>query len=98
MPFDWVPLLAAIAGYNRRGVVMTQSDRLDVVPWSGAIAGCHCWMPFDRVPLQDAIGGGWLGHTLTGRGAIALYHGQVPLLGAIAGGGECTRWRIGRAI
>ena len=38
---------------------------LDVVPLLGAIARCHvvrchCWVPFDRVPLLDAIGGGWL--------------------------------------
>ena len=61
MPFDRVPLLAAIAGCNKQGVVMTHFDRTWChcsVPWSGAIVG--------------AIAGG--------------------------GGGECTRWRIGRAI
>ena len=28
---------------------------------------------------------------------LIVCHGKVPLLGAVAGGGECTRWRSGRA-
>ena len=61
---------AAIAGCNRRGVVLTHFDRLDVVPLLGAMVRCHCalcgaiaigamvrchcWMPW-WVPLLDAV-------------------------------------------
>ena len=42
-----VPLLGAIAGCNRRGVVITHFDRLDVVPLLGVMVRCHsgrhCW-------------------------------------------------------
>ena len=51
-----VPLLGAIAGCNRRGVVMAHFDRLDVVPLLGAMVRCHCWMPW-WVPLLGAIAG-----------------------------------------
>ena len=45
VPCGKVPLLGAIAGCNRRGVVMTHFDRLDVVPLLGAMVRCHCWVP-----------------------------------------------------
>ena len=49
--------------------------------------------------LADAGGGGVSAHL----GGLDVPSDRVPLLGAmwsgaIAGGGECTRWRIGRAI
>ena len=86
MPFDRAPLLAAIAGRNRREVAMTHFDRPDVVPLLGAMARCHCWVtahlcgldvPSDRVPLLGAM---W-------SGAMVRCHCWVPLLGR----GACTR-------
>ena len=72
---------------------------------------CHCWVPLDRVPVQGAIAGTHFDRLdvaechckvpLLWEDAIAgcwvPFDSQVPLLGAIAGGGDCTRWRIGRA-
>ena len=51
-----VRLLGAVAGCNRRGVVMTHFDRLDVVSLLGGMVRCHCWMPW-WVPLLGAIAG-----------------------------------------
>ena len=68
VPSDRVPLLGAIAGCNRRGVVMTHFDTLDVVPLLGAMVRCHCWMPW-----YGAIAGCH----------VARCHGKAPLLGAI---------------
>ena len=51
VPCGKVPLLGAIAGCNRRGVVMTHFDRLDVVPLLGAMVRCHCWVPRGVMPL-----------------------------------------------
>ena len=63
----WVPLQGAIVvcyGWGRR--VTTNFGGVDVVPWLGAIAGCH-WREGD-----DQLWG-------SGRGAVVGCHCRVPL-------------------